>query len=139
MNAKELAALLNGRKYGSETTAEEEELAKENNLVIVYGSSDDCVELRGALDEEFGDHNIYFNEEGFIENECDDDDCPYYQKIIEQSARIQPEYCNYPDMPDGWGFRVNQADGTEIPHETFEIIEEDEVFCKGIVFSLDDI
>lgn len=139
MDAKELAKLLNGRNYGNEITKEEEKIAKENYLVVIFGCSDDCVELRGAIDEEFGDHLIYFNKKGLVENECNDGDCPYFEEIKEQSAKIQPEFCNYPDMPNGWGFKANNADGTEIPCETFDIMEDGEVFCRGIVFSLDDV
>ena len=50
--------MLNGRSYRNEITSSEEKLAKENNLVVVYGASDDLVELAGAMSEEFGDSNI---------------------------------------------------------------------------------
>ena len=41
MTAKELAELLNGREYGNEITSDEEKLAKESGLVVVFGYSDD--------------------------------------------------------------------------------------------------
>jgi hypothetical protein len=40
MTAKELAALLNGRKYLEEITAAEERQAKESGLLVVFGASD---------------------------------------------------------------------------------------------------
>jgi hypothetical protein len=45
MNAKELAKLLNGREYRKEITKEEIQKAKENNLVIIFGYSDDNLEF----------------------------------------------------------------------------------------------
>ncbi len=58
MNAKQLAAQLNGREYGSEITKEEEAAAKKAGLVVVYGASDDLVELRGAIEEEVGAYDM---------------------------------------------------------------------------------
>lgn len=46
MNAKELAGLLNGREYGTELSHAEEVLASNDGLVVVYGRSDDNMELR---------------------------------------------------------------------------------------------
>ena len=54
MNTKELAALLNGREYGSEISKAEEAQAKADGLVVVFGYSDDNVELRGAIHDEIG-------------------------------------------------------------------------------------
>ena len=28
---------------------------------------------------------------------------------------------------------------TDIPHKTFDIMEDGEIYCRGIVFSLDDL
>jgi hypothetical protein len=36
MNAKELASVLNGREYREEITEDEEKIAKENNLVVIF-------------------------------------------------------------------------------------------------------
>ena len=52
MNAKELAAKLNGREYLQEITRGEAELAKASGLVVVYGASDDLIEFRGAIRDE---------------------------------------------------------------------------------------
>ena len=41
MNAKELAAKLNGREYLREITAEEAAQAKSAGLVVVHGGSDE--------------------------------------------------------------------------------------------------
>jgi hypothetical protein len=54
MNRDKMAALLNGRSYGEEITKEECATAKAHGLVVVFGYSDDNVELRGAIDDEVG-------------------------------------------------------------------------------------
>ena len=41
-------------EYRYELTKEQEKEAKELGLVVVFGASDDLMEFRGALDEEFG-------------------------------------------------------------------------------------
>ena len=53
MDMHELAALLNGRGYGSEITQAEADAAKTAGLVVAYGVSDDIAVLRGAVNDEF--------------------------------------------------------------------------------------
>ena len=55
MNIQDFAKILNGREYGDEISTTEEQVAKENKLLVVFGYSDDCVELRGVVDEEFSE------------------------------------------------------------------------------------
>lgn len=54
MTAAELAALLNGREYRKEMSRDEEQVAKAAGLVVVFGASDDLMELRGAISDEVG-------------------------------------------------------------------------------------
>lgn len=54
MTSKELAALLDGNQYGNEITKEQEMLALDHDLVVVFGYSDDDVELRGEINDEVG-------------------------------------------------------------------------------------
>lgn len=49
---EELAKMLNWNEYRNEITKEQEKLAKENNLVVIFWNSDDLLELRWAIDEE---------------------------------------------------------------------------------------
>jgi len=136
MNAKELAQELNGRDRArqAEISEKEQQLAKEKNLVVVFGASDDLMEFRGAIEDEFDCYNggtAYINKKGLLENECDDEDCPYFAKKQKQASQIEAVWDEDSDFV--WSYR------TDIPHETFEIFEEGENYCKGIVFSLDDI
>jgi hypothetical protein len=52
--AEELAERLNNREYRSETETIDVDFAAENNLLIVYGASDDLMEVDGADEEEYG-------------------------------------------------------------------------------------
>lgn len=58
MTAKELAIESNGRDTGEEMEWGEAQDAKAAGLVVVYGYSDDNVELCGAINDEVGAYNI---------------------------------------------------------------------------------
>lgn len=133
MNAKELAQLLNGRECRNEITSDEEKLAKENNLVVVFGESDDLMEFRGAIDDEvdcYDGGTAYLTKKGVIQNECDDKYCPYFEELQEQAEQIHAIWDNGDYL---WSYK------TDIPHETFEIFEDGEKECQGIVFSMNDL
>ena len=138
MTAKELAAVLSGREYGMEIDSSEEQEAKDAGLVVVYGCSDDNVELRGAIDSEVGAWNgttLYITPTGMLEEPtCDnaeDCTCPYFAAAKKAAKEIKAVWHN----PGGpcWTFE------TDIPHETFTIFEDGEPFCEGIVFSMEDV
>jgi hypothetical protein len=133
LTKEELANMLNNREYRHEVPDDMGRIAAENGLVIVFGASDDLCEFRGAINDEFGAWEgaiVPLNKDGIVTNECDDDRCPYYAKKKGQTAKIHAKWC---DGDIAWTFE------TDIPHATFDIIEDGEVFCRGIVFSLDDV
>lgn len=108
MTLKEFAKMLDGREYLHEITKEEEALAKELGFVVVFGYSDDNAELRGAIDDEIGCYDG-----GVLEH----DDLP---------AVIYADWCPE-DIDCSWAY------GTSIPHENFNIYEDGELYCVGIV------
>lgn len=133
MDAKEAAALLNGREYRKEITREEEAALKAAGLVAVFGASDDLVEFRGAIHDEAGAHDggsVAISSTGLPVNECDNDECPHFQKIIAAAQKID---AIWGEDDISWSYR------TSIPHETFQIMEDGEVYCRGIVFALADV
>lgn len=136
MNAKELADRLNGRQYRDEIEREEENLARDNNLVIVFGASDDLCEFRGAFEDEIdcyngGDVLFWRNPDAGFEifQECEDD-CIYSRIIREKTWEIEAIWGQ-----NGYSWTYE----TEIPHEKFDIMEDGEKYCRGIVFSLNDL
>ena len=124
MMAKQLAARLDGREYMNEITPEEEWEAETNGLVVVYGYSDDNVELAGAINDEIGAWGgVVFHVEK---------DGSYYVEDSDAPNRIRAVWCP-PETDFSWAFE------TDIPHEIFRILEDGEHFCLGIVFALEDL
>jgi hypothetical protein len=133
MDAKTLAEKLNGREYGAEITKEERREAAAAGLVVVFGASDDLMEFRGVIDDEvgcYGGGSAYLTSDGLLENECASDDCPHFKKMRDDAYVIEAKWdC------DGYSWVYE----TSIPHATFEILEDGEKYCRGIVFALSDV
>lgn len=134
MTPKEAAEALNNSQYREEGSRELFKSMKDVGLVAVFGASDDLMEFRGAINDEIGAYEgatAYLNKDGLLTNECDDDRCPHFAKLKAKAATIDALWCEEPDY--SWTYR------TEIPHETFEVLEDDDKYCRGIVFSLSDV
>lgn len=138
MTAKELAEMLSGREVGDEVRPQEERVAKNAGLVIVYGYSDDNVEFRGAIDYEAGSYEggtVYLTRDGILEGpacSCAEDcECPYFTKELEKARTIKVVW--HDEGGPCWTFE------TDIPHEIFTIFEDGEPFCEGIVFSMEEM
>lgn len=129
MTPIEAASALNGNEYREEGSPELFAQMKAAGLVAVFGYSDDGTELRGAIDDELGCAPFLVTRGGLLKSECEEgEDCPYFQKLAKGAATITPR-----------GDRqYTHLYETEIPHATFEIVEEDVPFCRGIVFALAD-
>ncbi len=135
MTSKELAAQLDGNEYGKELTKEQEQLAADNGLVVVFGYSDDCVELRGAIDDELGawDGTVFHvTQDGVLHTpDCGEEKCKYFEAAKRAAKSITARW----DYGNGPAWTIE----TDIPHETFNIYDGEEVFSVGIVFCLEDI
>jgi len=132
MTKEDLANLLNGREYGEEMTEVEARVAKENGLVVVYGYSDDNMEFRGAIDGEYGSYRgsaVFITKNGHLLDECHECDCDFcgYAEKKKQARKIDALWDN-----DGYSWTYQ----TDIPHATFDILEDGEKYCRGIVFEL---
>lgn len=129
---KEFAQMLDGREYGfPQFTPEEIRTAKENGFVIVHGASDDLMEFEGTIRDEggcFDGGEVYFNKTGVVFPEDDEqpEDC---SQITALWSAEKDENGN----PATWAYQ------TDIPHETFKIWEDGELYCIGIVFSIADV
>lgn len=134
MNVKELAAALNGSVYPLRIAKSIRDEARADGLVIVYGASDDLMEFDGAIRDELGAYNgttAYLTSSGLLTNECDHDECPHYEKEKARAATIEALWCKEGEYL--WTF------DTTILHETFEVTDEGEPYCRGIVFALADV
>ena len=133
MNVQEWAQLLNNRQYRNEITPDEATEAADDDVVIVFGASDDLCELRGAIDDEFGvdeDDTIPLTESGFLQA-CEDEDCPYYANARSRCVLLRSLWV--PETGVCWRYEI------PIPHETFLVLEGNEPYCRGIVFAMDDL
>jgi len=136
MNAKELAAKLNGREYLHEITRGEAELAKASGLVVVYGASDDLIEFRGAIRDEGGaPGDVLIDAKGVLPSwdsasECEESAQEYFERKA-KARTITALWAKEPGY--SWTYK------TDIPHETFEIVEDGEPYCRGIVFNIGEI
>lgn len=136
MTSKELASRLNGREYRNEMTLEEMSIAKESGLVVVFGASADLMEFHGAIDGEVcccDGGTAYVHGEGIFSapDNCDECEiCDYVVSKKETCSTITAIWCKGDCT---WSYY------TEIPHETFEILEDGEKYCRGIVFSIEDL
>ena len=130
MTIETLAAMLDGRQYRNKITREESASAEEYGLVVVYGASDDLMEFRGAIDDELGVYEggiAHLDKSGIFEHKCVYD-CPYAEKERERCKTIEAIWC--PPGGGSWAYK------TEITHATFNIYEDDELYCVGIVFEM---
>jgi hypothetical protein len=132
----EIAASINGNQYRAEVSKEIEVQAKAAGVVIVFGASDDLMEFRGAISDEVGAYDGgtgYVTREGLLQNECEDEDCPHFNKIKQATAKIEAFWDDNVSGDDfTWTYK------TAIPHATFEIFDEGDKYCRGIVFNLAD-
>lgn len=134
MNAKEAAERLNGSEYRNEGSKELFAKMKNAGLVAVFGASDDLMEFRGAIYDEVGCYDggtACLDENGLLRNECDNEDCPHFARLKKSARTIKAIWS--PDEPEcSWIYE------TDIPHETFDVMEDGELYCRGIVFRLAD-
>jgi len=130
MTKEQFAEMLNGKQYRSEMTSDDGELAKDNGLVVVFGASDDLMKFRGAIDDEvdcYEGGTAYLDSEGLFKDECSDD-CSHMLRERATCKTIEAIWFD----PEGVAWTYE----TEIPHETFVIMEGDEICCRGIVFEM---
>jgi len=133
LTKEELATILNGRQYGHEITTEEEAEAKASGLVVIFGASDDLMELRGEIDDEVGAYEggtAHLNSEGLLTSPdcCDNpDECPYFLKEVARAKTVEAIWDK-----DGYSWVYE----TELPQATFDILDGNEKYCRGIVVEL---
>lgn len=135
ITAKVAAAALDGNEYGKEGSKELWAQMKAAGLVAVFGASDDLMEFEGTVSDEIGawkGAKAYFTSAGLLTNDCDNGNCPHFKRLRERAATIKAIWA--PEDEDlSWRYE------TAIPHETFNIMEDGGVYCRGIVFALADV
>ncbi|SPF51161.1 conserved hypothetical protein [Candidatus Desulfosporosinus infrequens] len=129
MNIQEFAEMLDGNEMGNEISKVDTIRAKELGFVVVFGYSDDNAEFRGAINEEVGcfdGKTIYLDEHGIFE-ECDCE-CVHSALAKQKCKQIEAIWHNEGEV--AWAYE------TDIHHAEFKIMEDDALFCVGIVFDI---
>ncbi len=130
MDTKEFAKSINSREYGyPQFTKEEIETAKENRFVIVYGASDDLMEFEGAVCDEIA---CYDGGVAWIKGDRISD-----APTGISDKTVKAIWCG--NEKDAGGRGITWTYETEIPHETFMIYVGREPYCRGIVFSINNV
>lgn len=138
MTPHELAAQLTGMCYSDRIPRPLAIQAKKAGLVIVYGASDDLMEFRGAIDEEvsaFEGTTVLITDAGLFETDACAEQCRYFQEAKRMASLHGESITARWDTGDGYSWRYETA----IPHATFEILEDNAPYCRGIIFALADI
>ena len=141
MTREELAALLNGGEYGAEVDKDICATAKANGLVIVFGASDDLMEFEGALSEEisaYGGTIALVDAKGVLPEwddikDKDRRDYDFMRDYFQRQGSVKAIEACWDSEGYTWTYK------TDIPHATFEIVEDGDKYCRGIVLSLKDI
>mgnify|MGYP005667376655 CR=1 FL=1 len=158
--AQELAEMINGREYWDETTDEMVQFAKENNLMICTGYSDDNITLYWAFEEEVwlssskafqvfkrGDRYQWIIRADKMEERADkmedihydiedailaDIACEAIEDFLDKKALyIRVKYNNE------WDWYLFDMSCNSYP--TFEIMEDWEPYCIGCVVDLSSL
>lgn len=110
-------------------------MAQRDGLVVVFGASDDLVEFRGDINDELDAYNgttVKLDGLGLLpRRESIEDDVELEKYFIRKRGNlktIEALWC----AEDGYSWTFK----TDIPHATFEVMEDGEHYCRGIVFDL---
>ena len=145
MNKEKLAELISGRSYRNEMNKEEEQIAKENGLIVIFGASDDLVEFRGAIYDELdayeGTHFIIATPGTEIPVDEDEETYRKAKKLeaipIEEESLTKKNRFEAVWSPDeldcSWLIK------TDLPHSIFDIMEDDELYCRGIIIETESL
>lgn len=122
---EDIAQRLNGRPYGDEVPDDVGADAAEAGLLILFGRSDDLLELRGAVTDEMGQAAsglVLINHGGFVPTEN------LKGNFLEDESLVAIHALWNHDPHRSWVFHI------EVPHAPFEIMEDGMPFCRGVVF-----
>lgn len=137
----DFASKLDGREYRSEISNDECRQAKRAGLCVVFGYSDDNVELRGVIKDEVpGYEGAKFTVDKagplvpwdrFIEDRPSQQEAAaWFSRAVGENVRIDAKWDH-----DGYSWFID-ADASEKAY--FDIVEDGEKFCRGVVFRFAD-
>lgn len=148
MTKEQLAELLNGNEYLDEISEEQAQVAKDNNLLVLFGASDDLLEMRGVIHAEAGawdggEYALVLAGEMYADAEEENTfhkamqnellAMPYGRKNDDHPRLIRAEWC--PEDTPGLSWRIF----SNLPCASFTIQEDGLPYCEGIVIDFDEV
>jgi hypothetical protein len=145
MTKEEFAASLHGRDaHRFDLTKEETKQAKAAGLAVVFGQSDDLMEFRGAIEDEVGAWDgvtavLFKHKDRFFATDADS---------IGEMDNARQEVAAMDAAEAGnlvtavWGNAAPEMRWlikTALPHAPFDLMEDGEVYDRGLVLSLADL
>lgn len=128
MNIHNYSKMLGIRLKGNEVPYDIIKLAKANNYLIFFGHSDNTIEICSCRYYEF---DAYKSTTLYITHNC-----VYHENEVHPTAAY-PVHARFTEQSRKstvmWSFT------TDIPHETFNIMENGELYCRGIVIDLNNL
>ena len=137
MTVSQIASTLDGCEIMREVSGALSNYAEASGIVIVFGASDDLMEFRGAIYDEAGccgGGSVLIDQSGIIpswDDVCEDE--AEAEKYFTRKKAVAEIEAVWAEGDVSWQYK------TDIPHETFKVMEDGEVYCIGIVFALADI
>lgn len=136
MTTKEtIAAALNGIEYRSTFPKQVVADAKAAGLLIISGASDDLMEFDGAFRDEVGAYEgttVHLDRAGLIQRDEDATDNQIVDFAI-RSRASRTVTAEWDNEDYAWTY------ATDIPHATFDIVDNGEKYCRAIVIALADL
>lgn len=145
---EQLAERLNDNKRWEEIAKEQEQIAKENNLLVLFSATVNSLEAKGAINDEY---NAYLSERFLLiksgETYVDDENEDVFHKAEENGLYGMSDYCD-DDNPrliridwsqDNNSSKTDCIITTNMPSVPFTTKEDEEPYCEGIVIDLDEI
>jgi hypothetical protein len=133
----EIAAQLDGVEYRNEETFINQKQLAEEGIVVAFGASDDLLELRGAIDDEYGAWEgisimLIKTKDGEIK-------ALSWEEFHDNRSYIGGEFERH--ITAKWCPKDTDASWKITPsceHATFNVEEDGDLYCTGAVFYLKD-
>ena len=145
MTPQQFSELITNREYPFRMSDAEIDLAKENSLCVLWGQSDDLLEVDGFCCDEVGAYDgttcrldkkgfLEINEDGTFQNDEPEtiQQCRQWVERYDASIKVEAVWC--PDTQLSWEIRASHSfDGAE-----FLVREDGEPMCKGLIIKFPD-
>ena len=132
LTIQSVASRLDGTEYPLHIPEDLKAECKAAGIVIVYGASDDLMEFDGAIYDEVGAYNgtsALVDSKGLLSREDAEDD-EEIADYVNRKRGAQAIAAIWGRDGASWQYE------TTIHHATFDVVEDGDIYCRGIVFDL---